>query len=217
MIREQGQFSIRGFFTTRPSNRRLSHGFSLIEMMIVITILMVGGAMAYMGLRPVFQDYRVTNGYDTVLMMMRRGREAAINERRQYLVTFLAPRTMTLTQMIPGGGAGPVIATLTLPSDIQFDAETGLPNNATYDNFGTGKFPIDFNQGVGGQGTTVYFYPDGSAHDINGNLNNGVVYIARQGDLYSSRAITLWGTTGRIRGYRLYQNQAAGTNYWGQQ
>jgi len=45
--------------------------------------------------------------------------------------------------------------------------------------------------------------PDGSAHDVNGNLNSGIVYVARNGDLYSSRAITLYGATGRIRGWRL--------------
>jgi hypothetical protein len=56
----------------------------------------------------------------------------------------------------------------------------------------------------------ISFYPDGSAHDLAGNLNNGVVYIARPGDLYSSRAITLTGATGRIRGWRL----AGGAKNW---
>src|SRR5581483_622130 len=215
MIRQQDT-PFNNASPSAPANRPRSSGFSLIEMMIVASIIMIGGALAIMSLRTVSQDFRVTNGYDTVLMMMRRGRESAINERRQYLVTFVPPRTMTLTQIIPGT-AGQVIATVSLPTDLQFDAEPGRPTNATYDNFGTGRFPIDFSQNNGGQGTTVYFYPDGSAHDVNGNLNNGVVYMARPGQLYTSRAITLWGTTGRIRGYRLYNNQAAGTNFWRQQ
>jgi len=43
-----------------------------------------------------------------------------------------------------------------------------------------------------------------------------VLYLARPGNLYSSRAVTLWGITGRIRGWRLYQNGGAGA-YWRQQ
>ena len=46
-------------------------------------------------------------------------------------------------------------------------------------------------------------------------LNNGVVYIARTGFIDTSRAITLWGATGRLRGWRAYKN--AGKYYWRQQ
>jgi hypothetical protein len=60
----------------------------------------------------------------------------------------------------------------------------------------------------------IYFLPDGSGQDLNGNINNGVLYIARAGDLYSSHAITFWGATGRIRGWRLFQNGA--NPYWRQ-
>ncbi|MFZ0938410.1 MAG: hypothetical protein WAN63_03215, partial [Candidatus Sulfotelmatobacter sp.] len=57
-----------------------------------------------------------------------------------------------------------------------------------------------------GGASTVYFYPDGSARDINGNINNGLVYMGRPGSLMSCRAVTLWGATSRIRGWRLSQS-----------
>ena len=47
------------------------------------------------------------------------------------------------------------------------------------------------------------FMPDGSAHDTNGNWNSGIIYVEPPGDVYSSRAVTLYGATGRIRGWRL--------------
>ena len=50
----------------------------------------------------------------------------------------------------------------------------------------------------------MIFYPDGSAQDDLGNFNSGVIYLTRPGDLYSSRALSIFGTTGRIRGWRLY-------------
>ncbi len=59
------------------------------------------------------------------------------------------------------------------------------------------------------------FMPDGSARDVNGNLNSGILYLARNGDLYSSRAVTLYGATGRIRGWRLLR--FGGAPKWFQQ
>jgi len=64
----------------------------------------------------------------------------------------------------------------------------------------------------------VVFMPDGSAQDNLGNFNSGVVYLTRPSytNIYnSSRAITVWGATGRIRGWRL--GQTAGVGTWVQQ
>ena len=197
-------------FMTRGSAR----GFTLIESMIVVAIVLVASGIFFISIQPALRQARLNNAYNSVLATMRRARETAIAERRVYMVTFTAPRTMTITQ----SATGTVTNTFTLPSDISFDAEPGIPNTAatTPDHFGTGNLAIDFDQGVTlGSKTTVYFQPDGSAQDANSNVNNGVVYIARNGDLLSSRAITLWGSTGRIRGWRLYS--AGNVQTWRQQ
>jgi hypothetical protein len=60
------------------------------------------------------------------------------------------------------------------------------------------------------------FYPDGSAQDSLGNYSNGVVYLTRTGSpIYISKAVTLWGATGRIRGWSL--NNVTGVATWVQQ
>jgi hypothetical protein len=62
----------------------------------------------------------------------------------------------------------------------------------------------------------VVFNPDGSAQDSLGNYSSGIVYITRPADSkFSSRAITVWGATGRIRGWRM--TQQAGAWIWVQQ
>jgi hypothetical protein len=94
----------------------------------------------------------------------------------------------------------------------------GMPNGAATvpDGFGNATVAIDFDQGVAGAiKNQVLFMPDGSAHDVNGSWNSGIVYVARPGDLYSSRAVTLYGATGRIRGWRLLAG--AGGPQWFQQ
>ena len=93
--------------------------------------------------------------------------------------------------------------TYTLPNDVVFTTMAGLPAQLTR-RIRTGRTAIDFDQNVGGGNkTSIYLCPDGSAQDVNNNVNNGVVYMARPGELYSSRAITLWGATGRLRGWKL--------------
>lgn len=193
-------------------------GFSLIETLIVLSVMLIASGIFFMSLQPALKETRVTNAYNMTLMTLRRAREAAIAERRTYVVTFnsiATPNTITITQ----AATGQVIATTSLPTDVFFRTESGIPTTlaTTPDHFGTGGTAVDFDQNVsGGAKNVICFTPDGSAQDTGSNTNNGVVYLARPGSLYSSRAITVWGATGRLRGYRLYPNIAGGT-MWRQQ
>ena len=85
--------------------------------MIVVTVIMISSGMFFMSMQPALRDRLVTNAYNTTLMTMRRAREAAIAERRTYVVTFdnvAVPNTITMTQ----AATGLVIATESLPTDI---------------------------------------------------------------------------------------------------
>jgi len=197
---------------------RMMRGFSLVETMIVVSLIMISSGIFFMSLQPALKDTRVTNAYNTTLMTLRRAREAAIAERRTYMITFsnaAVPNTITMTQ----AATGQVVSVQTLPNDITFQVITGIPTTlaTTPDHFGTGGTAIDFDQSVaGGAKNVICFNPDGSAQDVNSNANNGVIYLARSAEVLSSRAITVWGSTGRLRGYRLYPVMAGGT-IWRQQ
>ena len=200
----------KGFMASRRMR-----GYSLLEMMIVAAILLVAAGIAFISLQPALRQERVTNAYNTTLNTMRRARELAIGQRRTYIVTFNAGATSSMTiapaSVTPGG----TTVTYALPNDVSFTTVSGLPAVGP-DGFGNGTTAIDFDQNVGaGDKTSVFFMPDGSAQDINNNMNNGVVYIARPGDLNSLRAITLWGATGRLRGWRL--STVGGVPKWTQQ
>ena len=205
---------------------RKNRGFSLLEMMAAISIILIVAGMTTMAYMPVTKQMAVTNAYNSTLTTLRRARDQASADMRTYVVQFSTPGTITVTQSMSGNTTcqlpptGPVLLTTVLPSDITFHVESGVPTSnssapTTPDQFGTAAYAIDFDQGYTPGTTTICFNPDGSASDGLGNTNNGVVYMARQGDLYSSRAITLWGSTGRIRGWRLYN--VSGVNTWKQQ
>jgi Tfp pilus assembly protein FimT len=198
---------------------RKTRGFTLLEAMIVVCIMLIAGAITFASLGPAFQQARVNTGYNSTMMMLRLARQMSVDNRKTYIVNFVAPQTIQL-QQVNAGVVGPVIRTAILPQDVQFSNEPGIPtaNSQTPDNMGTGGQAIEFDIGVnGGLGTQIWFFPDGSARDINNNVNNGIVYIARSGDLYSSRAVTMFGAAGRVRGWRLYPPGVAGVPIWKQQ
>jgi prepilin-type N-terminal cleavage/methylation domain-containing protein len=198
---------------------RKYRGFSLLEMMVAIGIGLTIAGISFMALQPLLKQTHVDAAYDTTLATLRNYRNRAITERKRYIIQFNAPQTITVQYWgvgVPVSPAPVTVATFTLPPDIQFAVQAGFPVTATTvpDGFGTGGTAIDFDQGMGlGSQNYVMFMPDGSSQDTLGNLNSGVVYLTRPGDLYSSRAVTVFGSTGRIRGWRLYQ----GGNTWVQQ
>jgi prepilin-type N-terminal cleavage/methylation domain-containing protein len=200
-------------------------GFSLLELLTVVAIGFTIAGITFIAMMPLYNRNHVDLAYDTTLMALRNTRQLAITQSHQYYVNFnpsgFATGTIQITYQ-PAAVSGvlpPVqqVATYTLPQDISFNVMTGFPTNAP-DSFGTGIVAIDFGQSLGaGSLQYVVFMPDGSSQDNLGNYNSGVIYLSRLSDptIYNARSISVWGATGRIRGWRLYQK--AGVATWVQQ
>jgi Tfp pilus assembly protein FimT len=197
---------------------RKSRGFSVLELMITVGIGLTMAAVTFIALMPLMQQNQVDAAYDTTMSVIRNYRNQSITQSKRYIISFTAPGTITVQYWgvgVPVSPAPVTVDTYTIPAQIQFAVQAGFPAAAP-DSFGTGTTAIDFDQGMGlGSQNYIMFMPDGSSQDTLGNYNSGVLYLTRVGDVYSSRAISVFGTTGRIRGWRLY-NQS-GTNTWVQQ
>ena len=215
-----------GCSPSRKENMKLSkhRGFSLLEMMAVIAIGFILAALTITTFIPLTNQQHITEAYNSTLTTMRRARDQATADMRIYVVTFTTPGTITVTQttsstcQIPA--VGTVLMTTVLPSDVSFMVEPGVPTSnttapTTPDAIGSAALAIDFDEPSIPGSTSICFNPDGTATDVLGNINNGVIYMGRTGDVYSARAITLWGTTGRLRGWRLLS--VSSVNTWRQQ
>lgn len=200
-------------------------GFSLLELLITVAIGFTIASITFIAMMPMFNKNHVDLAYDTTLMVLRNTRHLAITQSHQYFVNFnpsgFPAGTIQVTYQPPAvNGVLPAVQqvnTFALPSDVSFSVKAGFPANSP-DGFGSGITAIDFGQGLGGGSLTyVCFMPDGSSQDSLGNYNSGVIYITRQADptVYTARSISVWGATGRIRGWRLY-NQS-GAAIWVQQ
>jgi prepilin-type N-terminal cleavage/methylation domain-containing protein len=205
--------------------RHGASGFSLIEMMMVVAIIIILASITFISLQPLLQQQHVTNAYNTTISAMRQARDWAMAQQTSYSVQFSSSVTPNTIVVGPTTAFATDLrtATYSLPTDVSFTvvSASGMPA-AGPDGYGTGTVPIDFGYASpgssGGGNIAVYFCPDGSAQ-IGGcgsgtttqaagywmnNWDGGVVYLAQPGKLMSSRAVTLWGATGRIRGWRLY-------------
>jgi hypothetical protein len=186
------------------------------------------GGVTFLTMQPILQKNHVNTAYETTLEVIRTYRNQAITKSNRYILIFAPGTTVpsvpaTITVQFWGTGVpvapAPVtIATYQLPPDVNFGVLGGFPTSAATvpDGFGAGATALDFDQGMGlGSQNYIMFMPDGSSQDTLGNWNSGVLYMTRASDLYSSRSITVFGPTGRIRGYRL--NNVAGVTTWVQQ
>jgi prepilin-type N-terminal cleavage/methylation domain-containing protein len=206
---------------------RKQDGFSLLELLITVSIALILCGVVFVSVKPALNTSHVDSAYSTTLMALRNTRDLAVTQGNQYQVNFIGGSPSTIQvwwqpPTVPPAAQPPMqlVITYALPNDVQFAVQAGFPASAP-DGFGTGVTAIDFGQTLAGEPySNVVFMPDGSAQvnvvNNNGNYNSGIVYMTRPGDVISnSRAITVWGATGRIRGWRLAQ--VAGVWTWVQQ
>jgi prepilin-type N-terminal cleavage/methylation domain-containing protein len=206
--------------------KQFERGFSMVEMTVAVAIVLVLIGVALVNIVPSLKSSASNAGMELVLGELRRAHERAIDERRIYRVTFVPPQTIQVDVGQVGNvgttitGSAPVFAQaqppLTLPTSVQFVVVPGIPATAatTPDGFGTGANAIDFDIANGGGGTQIFFQPDGRSLDAANRLNDGVLYLAQPNNLPSSRAVSVFGSTGRVKGWTLLKT--GGTYGWNQ-
>lgn len=188
-------------------------GFSLLELLVVMAVAAVMAVMAVMQIVPAVRTARAETAIQTVAGWMRRAQERAVDERRIYRLSFVAPQTLQLDLV---NNTVPISFTfvqrIQLPNDVSFLTVAALPTGVNApDGFGAGGLvPINLGIDYGGGETQIFYQPDGRALDQFNRMNSGVIYTCRAGEILSCRAATVWGTTGRTKIWRVTK---IGTNY----
>lgn len=188
-------------------------GFSLIEVLVVIAIAMTIAGMIVVHLTPTLQTFRANSAASQVVDVFRQAREYAITYRRYVQITFpnyggagannqiriTVRNTLTPTY---GGAAQPdvILTTVNLSGNISFQTETGVPD--TPDAFGKAS-AVNFNNVDGGPPAGMYFQADGTFVDTTGNPLNGTVFLGQTAMVSTARAVTVLGSTGRVRSYNV--------------
>jgi prepilin-type N-terminal cleavage/methylation domain-containing protein len=198
-------------YAVHTASMKRMRGFSLLEMMIVAAIIMMALGVSIIQIAPMMREAKANAALQTTLGEMRRAHEMAVDRRQVYRLTFTAPRNIQVDRVtidpVTNARAFVFQSRIDLPVETQFRIETGLPATPTTvpDGFGNGGIAIDFSRDFGGGGKEIFFQRDGRALDSANRLNSGVVYMCRPGELYSCKAVSLIGATGRSKGWRLNQ------------
>jgi prepilin-type N-terminal cleavage/methylation domain-containing protein len=201
--------------TQRSANR--ARGFSMIEVSVVIMLILIISAMAIFALQPSLQDAKYDNAMREVIDQLRQGREYAIANRRYVQVTFpivVIGGQLTQYQVVltarnapPLGPAGvdTVLSTVPIQEPAQFFIFPGSVD--TPDAFGNAS-AIEFEGLNPGPVLGMMFQSDGELVD-GGTFQpiNGTVFIGFPNQATASRAVTVLGATGRIRGWKLAKTQ----------
>ena len=183
-------------------------GFTIIEMLIVIAIGLTVTAMAYVLLQNSLNSTKSDSALQMALGQIRQVHERAIDERHVYRLTFTAPRTIQIDRIdFAGALTTPIfIGKTDLPQDISFAIVSGTPASNTPNGLGSATTAIDLSVNNSTGINQVYFQADGRVLDSLNRVADGIVYMSRSGDITSTRAVTVFGATGRVKGWKLQQS-----------
>lgn len=180
---------------TAPTRRTLAdeRGFSLPEILTIVAIIGVLFGITIIA----FQSAAATIQGDSNLRIVERqlklARDTAVAQRRSVEVQFVPPSTLfVIRHDLPAGTT--LLHSAVLENNTTFVRLPGVPD--TPDSFG-GAGAIN----LGGAGT-VLFTSDGMFVDGGGTPVNGTIYVGQVGKNVTQRAVTIFGSTARIRTYR---------------
>lgn len=210
--------------------RRKELGFSMLETVVVVAISLIAAGLAIMYTRDALRNEKAEMALQDTMSQLRTARQLAVDRRRVFKVTFASnPGTITVTVTPPSGSSNgcagatsqwPDSPATANPADrldgrYDFAYVTGAPNGASTapDGLGAGKTAaMSFTSPT--DTSSICFYPDGSARDSGNLYDSAVIYLApttasennTNARLNNMRAVTIFGPTGRITGWRLSQN-----------
>ena len=187
--------------------KKQQNGFTLLESVVVLGIMMVMMSFAIFKSTSIMPNYKADSAQDVVVSALRQARQLAITERRDVQVSFdqsfsgpgQVQHINYQVVAILGDQPQPQVS-VALPSGTQFvlegvpDTPMGFGNNAAIYIGSNGAM-------VGGGPPIMKFRSTGSFTDSVYSPLNGTIFVGVPNQAFTARAVTIFGGTGRVRPY----------------
>lgn len=174
---------------------RSDRGFTLVELMMAVMLIGIIGAMAVFQVAAVRPGMLADGAMRAVIGQLNLARETALSQRREVSVQWnLATHVLTLVLLpIPPDTTNVTLSQISFEGGVRYGLLPGASD--TPDAFG--------NSSAATFGAAqVRFTTDGSLVDNSGAPVNGTFFLLIPDVGGSFRAVTVLGSTGRVRGYR---------------
>jgi prepilin-type N-terminal cleavage/methylation domain-containing protein len=187
--------------TTSAKLTSSERGFTLLEAMVTLSIMAIVGGMATAGMVGARKAMQGDGAMRVVMAQVSTAREMAITQRHIMEVQFVGGNWIRIVRHETSGPiATTIVTSVALESNATFSLTAAVPD--TPDAFGANA-GICFGTSSGScAAQTFQFNTDGSLTDANGVVINGTVFVSIRNQPESARAVTVLGTTGRVRGYK---------------
>lgn len=170
-------------------------GYSAIELLATAGIMSVVGGMAVAQLHVSQPVMKGDGAMRLVIGQLNIARELSVTQRRRMQLNFVGTGTVQISRVEVPGPAVTALSAVPLEGGAQFGTVAGVPD--TPEAFGMGA-AVDF-----GSATSMHFNTDGTLIDgTTGDPINGTIFLVVPNNPRSFRAVTIMGSTGRIRAYR---------------
>jgi type II secretory pathway pseudopilin PulG len=186
----------------RSKNR--NNGFSLLEAVIVIGLMMVMLSFAIFKSTNMMPNYKADTAQDVVVSTLRQARQTGVTKRRDVQVWIDQAFTGTdhaqhINYQVVAIGGDPVQQVVSVPVSpgAQIVLEPGVPDTPMA--FGNNA-PVYIGN-VGGGPPIMKFRSTGAFTDPNYAPLNGTIFVGVPNQAFTARAVTIMGGTGRVRPY----------------
>ena len=169
-------------------------GFTLAEMLVVVALIAIGSAVAIPLTMQTVKRAKTDSALTVIQTFIDAAHDRAVAERRNFQLTFVPPNKLRVSRIEVPSGLLTVVDEAQLEAGQEFYKFSAIPD--TPDAFGaTSAYTFTGPQ-------PVMFTSDGSLIDSAGDVTNGSIFIGKPGQPDTARAVTIFGVTGVLRGWK---------------
>jgi prepilin-type N-terminal cleavage/methylation domain-containing protein len=173
---------------------RSQAGFSLPEVLIVSALVAIMSGVSVSLMSDWVPAARADAVMRQVVYQITFARETALSQRREIEIRTVGTSTLQIVRHETAPTPDTVLRVVPFEYSVVFTQFAGMPD--TPDAFGNAG-PVDF-----GGADEMTFNSEGSMTDSQDIPVSGTIFLGQPAHRQSARAVTVFGGTGRVRGYR---------------